>query len=148
MTQSRYFDQLILNQLEPKLFWRVYRLCWSQPQPQMCQLVLDDTTAIVSPESNQTMFCHTGVGDMFYGSCTVSRQIFESIRVSKHWQNDFKCLKTLILSFLWSNEVQLTPKFIHKPYRACQFVKSDVQNVQMWHNRGCVTWRFFATFFL
>ena len=86
----------------------------------MCQLLLCDTTAVVSPESNQRDFCCSDVGNGFYGSCTVSWQIDKSNGITKHWQNGFKCLKTLILNFLWSNEVQLAPKFKHKPYRACQ----------------------------
>ena len=94
MTQSRYSDPLMLNQIEPNLFWRVYRLCWSQPQPQMCQMLLDDTTTIVSTESNQTIFCHADMGNGFYISCTVSWQNINLIEVTKHWQNSFKCLNT------------------------------------------------------
>ena len=78
MTQSRYFDQLIMNQIEPKLFWRVYRLCWSQSQPQMCQVLQNDTTAVVSPERNQVQICDSDVGNGFYGSCTVYWQIDKS----------------------------------------------------------------------
>ena len=81
MTQSRYFDHLMLNQIAPKLFWRVYRLCC---QPQICQILLDDTIAIVSPEINQAIFCHTAVWGGFYSSCIVSRQIEKSIRAFKH----------------------------------------------------------------
>ena len=65
-------------------------------------------------------FCHSCVKDMFYGSCVVSKQIVKSIRVFKHWQNDFKCLKILILNFSLSNEVQIAPKFKHKPYKTCR----------------------------
>ena len=131
MPQSRYFDHLLLNQTTSKLFSGGGCADYVDHKPNLKCVKYSWITQ--SWLFHQRATRHKFIIQMWGMSFIALVQCLDKLTSLMESSNtDRKCLKTLILTFLYSNDIQITPKLNHKPYKSMKirYMNSNVQMVK------------------